>query len=75
MGHGYVVPEFRNKGLFQVVNYDCAQQIVEMGQKTAWVNVHKSNDASCNAYLKLGAKCVDRDVFRVDWIDFKPFRE
>ncbi|XP_055338498.1 uncharacterized protein LOC129588343 isoform X2 [Paramacrobiotus metropolitanus] len=72
MGHGYVLPEFRNKGLYQVVNYDLAAKIVARGNRTAWAYVMKSNLVSRNAYRKVGAQMVNDEVFRVDWIHYRP---
>ncbi|XP_055338575.1 glycine N-acyltransferase-like protein 3 [Paramacrobiotus metropolitanus] len=72
MGHGYVQPEYRNKGLFQVVNYDLATKIIARGNRTAWAYVMKWNTVSQNAYRKLGAKLVDDREFCVDWVHYHP---
>ncbi|GAU96506.1 hypothetical protein RvY_07941 [Ramazzottius varieornatus] len=36
MFNGFVRPNHRRKGLYQVVNYDLAGKVVALGQPTAW---------------------------------------
>ena len=72
MFNGFVDPEFRNKGLYQVVNYDLACKVVAMGAPLAWVYVMPWNTASLKAYAKLGAKKVPREVYSVMWYTFMP---
>ena len=70
--NGFVQPEFRNKGLYQVVNYDLVSKVVAMGQATAWCYVMPTNTPSLKAYAKMGAKRIDPEEFSVEWHWFTP---
>jgi predicted GNAT family acetyltransferase len=72
MFHGFVQPEYRKKGLYQIVNYDLAKKLVALGLPRAWVYVMSWNEASLNAYKKMGATRVDPDQYAVDWIVSMP---
>ena len=70
--NGFVQPEYRKKGLYQVVNYDLASKVVAMGQPIPWAYAAHWNEPSLNAYKKLGAKKVEPDEYSVCWIEFQP---
>ena len=69
IGAGWVHPEYRGRGLYQVVIYDLCQKIFAMGQKVAWAYVSADNDASTQAFRSIGGEECD---YRVDWIESFP---
>ncbi|OWA52452.1 hypothetical protein BV898_16906 [Hypsibius exemplaris] len=72
MFNGYVHPEYRGRGLYQVVNYDLAGKLVALGQPCSWLFVKRWNEPSLNSYRKLGAKKVHPDEFAVAWFEYEP---
>ncbi|XP_055348959.1 uncharacterized protein LOC129595853 [Paramacrobiotus metropolitanus] len=69
MGMGWVSPNYRNKGLFQIVNYELARKLFALGHKVAWTYVREDNEAAVRAYQKMGAKKCD---FQIDWLVSRP---
>lgn len=67
MINGFVEPEYRKRGFYEVVNYDLVNKLAASGPPCAWLFVSRQSLASLNAYKKLGAEHVEAEEYSVGW--------